>query len=539
MISLFSYFQIGDLTCKNLKSFYNDSKCCNTDTPDAKISTPCDPVRNFGYPRCYATYMEMENAYQDSTVHAYIPSSSGYAYRPYSWSTPSDCENVPRPLRTLVAHSSPLGLAVLSAAKDPTMPARFDGQLAISLTGSWNRASGTETGYQWDLAKLKIADGKLATAEGSILLNSPKIEYQDWQGNNAISKKYRPTDIHQAFGRTFVATKFNSAPGTFNGVAQLDFVAQTEGSPDFKTAAQGASLSLDCARRLTSTKEYLYVSVYPYNFCEGRATWKLGGNFTSSVFAMKKDNLVEHRMVVGGLHDLDGITVFGDDLYIATSGSSLNRMGNRLLKIANVDAIAASKFSSLSIDHNTVAGYAGVVTEVVKFDFLQDWHAASALTVTPDGKYVLMSKAAACNVGCEGVVLAIDLATKKVYKYASGLRNPAGLHIYDGKLMISGMGSDMGLGTAAEFEGAFGQEGPNDRVLSMDLYTPTELYSVACKDDRHGIVASSKTTCANIIAEAAGGCDGDWNWPEFAIFGSFADVSIKMNCELTCGACPA
>jgi hypothetical protein len=517
----------SQLTCGEVKSLYNEAQCCGSDPSEpAKTTTSfCYPVRDFGYPKCYATFLDLSKQYADDTQWAYLPSEEGYSYHPYSGAELSDCINIPRAVLHTVPHSSPLGTAILSVEKDPTLPVRLNGQLAISLTGSWNRANGTETGYQWDVVKLQVdvSTGNVVSSEGSILLNSGPVLYTEY-GVVAVTKKYRPSDIHQAFGRTFAATKQNKAAApadqVFNGVFHMRF--------ENGTAVQGESLPLPCARRLASSAKYLFVS---YASCPGLSAWNVSG---SGVYAIDPYNLTTVRMVAGGLHELDGIDVHGGDLYIATSGQSIDNKGNSLLKLPSVDEIADALFAAPRDD----AASNNTSVEVVKtFGYRQSWHAASALAITPDGKYALMSKAAACNIGCEGVIVAIELAEPhRVFKYAGGLRNPTGLEIYVSDmyvgLIVSDMASDLGLGTTDLNNG---QEGPNDRILQMALYEPKEEYSVACRDDRHGIVAASSTTCATLISDV--GCDGKWLWPEFQRFGDFAKLPVAQLCEASCGEC--
>ena len=521
----------SQLTCGEVKSLYNEAQCCGSDPSEpAKTTTSfCYPVRDFGYPKCYATFLDLSKQYADDTQWAYLPSEEGYSYHPYSGALLSDCINIPRAVRHTVPHSSPLGTAILSVAKDPSLPVRLDGQLAISLTGSWNRANGTETGYQWDVVKLQIdvSTGNVVSSEGSILLNSGPVLYTGWDGD-AVTKKYRPSDIHQAFGRTFAATKQNQAAApaeqVFNGVFHMTF--------ENGIAVQGESLPLPCARRLASSAKYLFVSVMPYAFCPGLSAWNVSGVPRSGVYAIDPDNLATVRMVAGGLHDLDGIDVHGGDLYIATSGQSIDNKGNSLLKLPSVDGIADALFAAPRDD----AASDNTLVQVVKtFAYRQSWHPSSALAITPDGKYALMSKAAACNIGCEGVIVAIELAEPhRVFKYAGGFRNPSGLEIYGDLLIVSDMASDMGLGGTTDLNN--GQEGPSDRILQMALYEPKEEYSVACRDDRHGIVASSSTTCASLTSGEEG-CDGKWLWPEYADFGDFAKLPVAQLCEASCGQC--
>ena len=133
----------SQLTCGEVKSLYNEAQCCGSDPSEpAKTTTSfCYPVRDFGYPKCYATFLDLSKQYADDTQWAYLPSEEGYSYHPYSGALLSDCINIPRAVRHTVPHSSPLGTAILSVAKDPSLPVRLDGQLAISLTA---RGLGTE-----------------------------------------------------------------------------------------------------------------------------------------------------------------------------------------------------------------------------------------------------------------------------------------------------------------------------------------------------------------------------------------------------------
>jgi len=302
-----------------------------------------------------------------------------------------------------------------------------------------------------------------------------------------------------------------------------------------------------CIRRITFTKEFMVVT-YTGKFCFVTMKDENGNDVSnpstySALKAYKLDPNNKHTFtssayVVRNLHNVDGVTFdsVSGTLYFSTSPSCSTNLGARTLKIENADVvfneIISGQRAALKVISST--DYPSDVIKVVgDHPGLYSWHDLVALDISEDKRFLLIQRGANCNWGCEGYVYAMRISDGKLFEFARGFRNPTGITVYKGHVLISDMGSDMGINMPLEFEG--GQLGPNDRLVAVPYKEPSVPLVDVCADDDGGKVKSSGTTCAALKEEF--GCDGLWRWPEYAFFGESADIYVKDECQVTCGTC--
>jgi hypothetical protein len=347
-------------------------------------------------------------------------------------------------------------------------------------------------------------------------------------GTQSYIPSFRPIDIIHAFGRTWATTK---SGGAFAGISRVEYNT-SDGKVNLLPW-----VTLPCARRVASDGAYLYVTQMSF-FCGGK-DWSatLGSGIVSLV---KPNSPSESAILVGNLLNPDGIVVHDDVLYAATANDASTELGNRIVRVQNLRAQADAKWADPS--------YSVVVDTMVHFNHKQGWHPTAALSLSPDGKFLLVSRANACNHGCHGDVKAVEIATRKVYKFADGLRNPAAIYAYDPEtVLISDMGSDAGLGTtqfATKLGVAGGENGPSDRVVAVKWVAPTVEYAPPpCIDDPNNVILYADPVASPQIAggcekmTADGGCDGSFLFPGFEFFQ--VSVNIGTECPFSCGICPS
>lgn len=522
-------------TCGEVKDLYRSSACCGASGSkpvgcDATGNTPTTP--HFGFPNCYVTFHDpVHGQYAVNEMHNYLPALDGYVAVPYSFANVSSCRNVPRAVYQTVAHASPMGLMRVDATKDTSLPKGTHNMVIVALTGSWNRPFGNETGYTYDSFYLGYDDAGRLSATETAHFAPAAFTLGSNQGSPAYTASFRPIDMIQAFGRTWTTTK---SGGGFAGLSRVVYDAESG------AVALDPAAAFPCARRLAAASAYLYITQSAF-FCSGK-NW--GAELGSGVVSMvKPDRPFEGRDLLGNLLNPDGLVVHNDVLYVATSNDANTELGNRIVRVQNLRAQTDAKWAEPS--------YNMVVDTMVNFNHLQGWHPFATLGLSPDGKFLLAGRGNACDNGCSGALKAVEIATRKVFVVADGLRNPVGVLAYDSEtVLISDMGSDGGYGTT-QFVETFGKNGPSDRIVAVKWTTPTvEYVPPACVDDPNNVLSYATALyadvtklydepmdvdgCAELVASLT--CAGSFLFPGFEFFQ--ISVAVATECPQTCGACP-
>jgi hypothetical protein len=514
------------------------------------------PTPNYGYPNCFSTYKNASEQYLRNEPLDYLPSIDGFVYRSYISSNALDCISVPMQTALHVPHSSPLGITVLDT-NNTGFPNSYNQKMIMGMTGSWNRQPGTQSGGQWDMADLAVSNGILRT------LNRDNFYHADPAATRSNTHVIRPVDLKKSpYGGIFASAKQGgdvagifsvlyrsneSAASASIGNKYIEDQTLTDMN-DFNGDVTLWQIDNDpCARRITFTKEFMVVS-YVGKFCFVTMKDENGDDVPnpstySALKAYKLDPNNKHTYtssayVVRNLHGAEGMAFDSSSgtLYFSTSASCSVNLGARTLKIENADQIFNEILSGdravLKVSSST--DYPSDVIKVVgNHPGLFTWHNFVTIDISEDKKFLLLQRGANCNWGCEGYVYAMRISDGKLFEFTRGLRNPTGITVYEGYVLISDMGSDMGINMPLEFEG--GQHGPNDRLVAVPYKEPSVPLIDVCVDDDGGKVKASGTTCAALKEEF--GCDGFWRWPEYSFFGASADLYVKDECQVTCGTC--
>jgi glucose/arabinose dehydrogenase len=541
----------SSLVCSEVKSLYQEAQCCDS-SGDTPVTPACvTPTPNYGFPSCYSTFQNLDKQYVRNLPLDYIPSNEGYVYLPYSNASLSDCASLPPNVVQHIPHASPLGMAFLSTALDSALSPHYEGMLAMAMTGSWNRYPGTPTGFEINVARIASAgNGVLKSMHYEHLIAAEYV--------NEYQQRYRPSDIMQLFPASEVTlvSLWTYEDAASYGVGKIVTTNGTHHAVDLL-------LPLPGMRRLAQTATHVYMAVdatsggmapipqYQLYVQSGLVPATSKG----AVLSILKTDLLSKsnaslRVILHDVLDPDGIDVVNGDLYVSTSQMSSDSFGNSLLKVANIESVVTQ--GNLPVTPTVVAS---------GLTYVHDHHPLSTMKISPDGEYAVMSMAASCNLGCQGVVFAVKLSDGSKYEVANGLRNPTGFAFKDGYIFIADMGSDLGLGVI-DYDtgfyapaGAFGpgvpavdliaggQNGPNDRVVAQKWYTPTKGYAPVCMDDPFGRIAASGLSCPTLVASE--GCTGTFAWTSKTaqliseMFGGFETRSVGMDCPLSCNSCPA
>ena len=562
---LLGYVSVAhSLTCGQVKDFYQDSSCCETEDSSDVLSTCTTPTPFFGFPKCFSTFKDLSLQYTTNSQWNYITSTDGFVYRPYLGSSPFDCASIPSQLALMVPHASPLGLTVLDISSSASgFPATYHQLLLVSLTGSWNRDPGTESGGKWDMMTMVAESGSVRAGKISAFFepdpSAPRPLQDPTNPFSSYLHTIRPSEIQQSpKGHIFAAAKNG---GVIEGVFAVRYDTNesvaSSSIANYMSNALITSMNVyndpvsmwridsdPCARRMAFTEKYMIVS-YNNHFCLNKMKDENGTVINDGVYsALKAYKLDEtgsyssSAYIVRGLHVLDGVAVVGGTLFMATSDSCTGNLGARTMKIENadahIDAIFAGtrSFFGVSDFDGSVSG----VSVIGHHPLVKSWHNLANIDATPDGKYILHQLGSDCNRGCMGYIYAMKISDGSVYEFASGVRNPTGFHTYGDYILVSDMGSDMGNSMPPEYsEGALGgMNGPNDRIIAIKYTEPSVPFVISVEDDVGKKVKQSGTTCAALISSI--GCDGLWTWPEISFFGDAAKLYVKDECQKSCNS---
>ena len=555
-LSIFFLHSALALSCGQVKEFYQDSSCCEAEDSSDVLSTCGVSTPDFGYPKCFSTYLDVANQYLRDEPLDYLPIVDDFVYRPYVSHTATDCLSVVPQTALHVPHSSPLGITILDT--DQTgFPTTYHQKLIVGLTGSWNREAGTQSGGQWDMADLVVKDGILKTA------NRENFYRADPSFVRSQTHVIRPVDLKKSpYGGLFsTAKQGGDVAGLFAVLYQSnssaasgligDKYTENQIMTDMNSFNENVGMWVidtePCARRIAFTNEFMVVT-YVGKYCGITMKDENGDdvpnpNTYSALKAYKLDPNNKHTYnvsayVVRNLHGAEGMAFDSSSgtLYFSTSSSCSGNLGARALKIENADLIFNEILSGdrdvLKVISST--DYPSDVIKVVGMHpGLYTWHNFVTIDISEDKKYLLAQRGANCNWGCEGYVYAMRISDGSLFEFANGFRNPTGITVHEGHVYISDMGSDMGINMPEEFSG--GQHGPNDRLVVLPYTEPSISLVDECIDDEGGKVEASGTTCAALQSEY--GCDGLWTFPEYAFFGPAAQLYVKDECQVTCASC--
>jgi hypothetical protein len=184
-----------------------------------------------------------------------------------------------------------------------------------------------------------------------------------------------------------------------------------------------------------------------------------------------------------------------DDIYIGTTSDKIDSstLSASILKLSDPASLIATRTT-------TMPGNSSLTVFEKDHMYLRPRHPYNAMSMTPDGKYMLIAMGNGANWGPDstGLVYAKSMQTGTVYQLAHGLRNPTSAIVSDETLIITMMSSDLGQHTLLDPSDT-GAYGPSDVILKADLsdfqYTIPAPHRTDI-DDREGFLKWIGSSCS-------------------------------------------